>query len=168
MYLKTHLELSDISLVGWWRNEKCAAYVITFTLPMDALKAEIASKRKAVEESSLSRPTKYMRRGELERLREEQEQKARDIKKADEITRQTVAFKEQSNSDAVSLFFITLAYLVLIFGLEKSHPPVLHGRQNRRNQRNPHSIYPTRRRYVGFVPEVNPFDFLESPTRIGV
>ncbi|KAI0714381.1 pre-mRNA splicing factor [Cerioporus squamosus] len=46
---------------------------------MDALKAEIANKRKALEIPAVDgRPTKYMRRGELERLKEEQERKARE------------------------------------------------------------------------------------------
>ena len=49
---------------------------------MDALKAEIAVKRKALEipVADLARPTKYMRRGELERLKEEQERKEREEK----------------------------------------------------------------------------------------
>lgn len=72
---------------------------------MDALKAEIASKRKIVEESSLARPTKYMRRGELERLREEQEQKTRDGKKVEEAARQTAISTE---STAVSRFILNL------------------------------------------------------------
>ena len=38
---------------------------------MDALKAEIATKRKAIEVDG--RPSKYMRRGDLERLREQEE-----------------------------------------------------------------------------------------------
>jgi hypothetical protein len=44
---------------------------------MDALKAEIASKRKALENVP-SRPNKYMRRGDIERMREEEERKARE------------------------------------------------------------------------------------------
>ena len=44
---------------------------------MDALKAEIASKRKALENVP-PRPTKYMRRGDIERMKEEEEQKARE------------------------------------------------------------------------------------------
>ncbi|KAI6025783.1 Prp18 domain-containing protein [Pisolithus orientalis] len=39
---------------------------------MEALKAEIAVKRKTVESVSSSRPTKYMRRGDIERLQEEE------------------------------------------------------------------------------------------------
>ncbi|KZT29927.1 Prp18-domain-containing protein [Neolentinus lepideus HHB14362 ss-1] len=46
---------------------------------MEALKAEIASKRKALEDPVLvSRPNKYVRRGELERLREEKEMEERE------------------------------------------------------------------------------------------
>ena len=44
---------------------------------MDALKAEIALKRKTVEGNVGSRPTKYMRRGDIERLKQEEEQKAK-------------------------------------------------------------------------------------------
>lgn len=40
---------------------------------MDALKAEIASKRKALQdEISTLRPTKYMRRADIERMKEEE------------------------------------------------------------------------------------------------
>ena len=40
---------------------------------MDALKAVIADKRKVIEDETVTpRPTKYVRRGEMERLREEQ------------------------------------------------------------------------------------------------
>ena len=40
---------------------------------MEALKAEIASKRKAIQDDPIDRPSKYMKRGDLERLREERE-----------------------------------------------------------------------------------------------
>lgn len=45
---------------------------------MDALKAEIASKRKAIQNDPVARPTKYMRRGDIERLKEEHEAKVRE------------------------------------------------------------------------------------------
>lgn len=47
---------------------------------MDALKAEIANKRKALDVEPLAgpRPSKYIRRGDLERLREENERKERE------------------------------------------------------------------------------------------
>lgn len=45
---------------------------------MDALKAELALKRKALKDDPVTaRPTKYMRRGDVERLKEEQEQQVR-------------------------------------------------------------------------------------------
>lgn len=44
---------------------------------MDALRAEIATKRKAIQDDSQG-PPKYMRRGDLERLKVEREQKARE------------------------------------------------------------------------------------------
>jgi hypothetical protein len=53
---------------GWWRNEKSFAYVITLNLVlcnMDALKAEIASKRKAVEEILLLVPLNTCDEGSL-------------------------------------------------------------------------------------------------------
>lgn len=40
---------------------------------MDALKADILKKRKAREAEAASRPSKYMRRGEVEKLKEEAE-----------------------------------------------------------------------------------------------
>ncbi|KAI0648859.1 pre-mRNA splicing factor [Trametes meyenii] len=51
---------------------------------MDSLKAEIAVKRKALEIPATegARPTKYMRRGELERLKEEQEKRENKEKEA--------------------------------------------------------------------------------------
>lgn len=47
---------------------------------MDALKAELALKRKALKDDPIlaSKPTKYMRRGDIERLKEEQEEQVRD------------------------------------------------------------------------------------------
>ena len=48
-------------------------------MSLDALKAEIAIKRKATPDGS-SRPSKYMRRGDLEKLKEEQERKEREEK----------------------------------------------------------------------------------------
>jgi hypothetical protein len=57
---------------------------------MDGLKAEIVAKRKAIQDDPINatRPTKYMRRGDIEKLREDQERKAREEKDA---AKQTVA-----------------------------------------------------------------------------
>lgn len=48
-------------------------------MSLDALKAELAVKRKKPQEDG-PRPTKYMRRGELEKLKEEQERREKEEK----------------------------------------------------------------------------------------
>lgn len=48
---------------------------------MDALKGLIAEKRKNIDDDT-QRPNKYMRRGDIERLKEEQERKAQEEKRA--------------------------------------------------------------------------------------
>ena len=72
---------------------------------MDALKAEIASKRKA-RDNGPPRPNKYMRRGDIERLREEEEQKARE-----EATKKVEVEAEQATLPKVrflAIFTLTL------------------------------------------------------------
>ncbi|KAH9941359.1 pre-mRNA splicing factor [Amylocystis lapponica] len=53
---------------------------------MEALKAEIAQKRKALEvdPTNGTRPTKYLRRGDIERLKEEQRRKEKEEKETNE------------------------------------------------------------------------------------
>ncbi|GLB40592.1 putative prp18 domain containing protein [Lyophyllum shimeji] len=65
---------------------------------MEALKAELNAKRKALQEDPLlaSRPTKYMRRGEIERLKEEA--KAKELKEREEA-----AAREQEAKEAKAL-----------------------------------------------------------------
>lgn len=53
---------------------KQRSFVCTRILPMDFLKVEIANKRKAVGEDA-PHPSKYMRRGELEKFKAEEERK---------------------------------------------------------------------------------------------
>ena len=86
------------SNVGFWRKlsqqflrnrplSQPASSCLAFTSTMDFLKAEIAAKRKVLDEdpTALSgRPNKYMRRGDLERLKEEQERKAQEEKRKQE------------------------------------------------------------------------------------
>lgn len=62
---------------------------------MNSLKAEIASKRKALDNAP-PRATKYMRRGEIERMKEEEERKAREeaAKKAAEAEAESLALPE--------------------------------------------------------------------------
>ncbi|KAI0249868.1 Prp18 domain-containing protein [Lactifluus subvellereus] len=73
---------------------------------MEALKAEIASKRKALD-NGVQRPNKYMRRGDIERMKEEEERKAREeaAKKAEaEAEAETAALaKNPGTSRSVSL-----------------------------------------------------------------
>ncbi|KDQ24588.1 hypothetical protein PLEOSDRAFT_1113858 [Pleurotus ostreatus PC15] len=68
---------------------------------MDALKAEIATKRKALTEDPIlaSRPTKYMRRGEIEKMKEEQERKAREEKEQAERTAREAAQEKKVAQD---------------------------------------------------------------------
>jgi hypothetical protein len=61
---------------------------------MEVLKAEIASKRKAIQDDPIDRPSKYMKRGDLERLREERELATRQVQTSPE-----------SNPTRVSIFF---------------------------------------------------------------
>lgn len=65
---------------------------------MEALKAEIAVKRKTVEAVSSSRPNKYMRRGDFERLKEEEERRARDTK--EHTTKSVTPFQESQVSES--------------------------------------------------------------------
>jgi pre-mRNA-splicing factor 18 len=55
---------------------------------MEALKAEIALKRKAVQNDADTRPSKYVRRGELERMKEEEERRAREEKEKERAAEQ--------------------------------------------------------------------------------
>ena len=57
---------------------------------MDALKAEIALKRKTLDVPvpDGARPNKYMRRGDLERLKEEQERKEKEEREEKERERE--------------------------------------------------------------------------------
>ena len=76
---------------------------------MDALKAEIASKRKVLQDEPLlaERPTKYMRRGDIERLRQEQEQNAQDKRKREEAERGQAADTSDKPEDTrVSSFYL--------------------------------------------------------------
>lgn len=73
---------------------------------MDFLKAELNSKRKALEQDS-ARPNKYMRRGELEKLREEQERKERQAQEKSKLEAEAKAKSKQVN---VSLFDLLFNY----------------------------------------------------------
>ena len=75
---------------------------------MDALKAEIALKRKTVQNDAEMRPSKYMRRGELERIKEEEERRAREEKEkertAKEVTDRIAAAARSTQKQKVSSY----------------------------------------------------------------
>lgn len=129
---------------------------------MDALKAVIALKRKAEEENSLGLPTKYIRRGELERLREEQDQKAQENTKADVV----VASKENLSTEVSFSLYTRMS--ISETWMEYSHLPLLLQTRIRRNCLNLHLIFPMKRLYAGFGLEDSLFASLGSQTRIGV
>ncbi|TFK28210.1 Prp18-domain-containing protein [Coprinopsis marcescibilis] len=73
---------------------------------MDALKAEIASKRKQIDDPVAQRPNKYMRRGDIERLKQEQEQRALEENRQKEdaqrkVVEASLAAKAASTSTAL-------------------------------------------------------------------
>lgn len=76
--------LTCISLSNARTRRTYSAHSSTPAIAMDALKAEIASKRKALDAPTQQRPNKYMRRGDIEKLKEEEERKAREEKAAAE------------------------------------------------------------------------------------
>jgi len=63
---------------------------------MDALKAEIALKRKIVQGDAETRPSKYMRRGDLERMKEEEERRAREEKEKERAAKDAAAAAARS------------------------------------------------------------------------
>ena len=78
-------------------NSVCLDNLSPHSAPMDALKAEIASKRKTLDNAS-QRPKKYMRRGDIEKMKEEEERKAREeaAKKAEDDAQKAALLKVRS------------------------------------------------------------------------
>ena len=79
---------------------------------MDTLKAEIASKRKALQDDPLilSRPNKYMRKGEIEKLRMDREQKEKEAKAAKEQVERFTKSSVRSTSQPVHNHTLTSLY----------------------------------------------------------
>lgn len=67
-------------------------------MSLDALRTEIAVKRKTISDESLSntRPNKYMRKGELDKLKAEQERK-------EDQERRELQDKERKANEAVAV-----------------------------------------------------------------
>lgn len=74
---------------------------------MEALKAEVAAKRKALQDDT-GRPTKYMRRGDIERLQEEQQVK--EAKEREEATRREAEAEAQAVAAKASI--VSLDYTI--------------------------------------------------------
>jgi len=108
-----YLETSDMVVVvrdvaGTTKIQNLIAYVSRpspTSTTMDALKAEIASKRKVLQDEPLraDRPTKYMRRGDIDRLRQEQEQEKRNREEAEQ--KQAADATNNPKDSRVSLFY---------------------------------------------------------------
>ena len=83
-------------------------------MSLDALKAEIAIKRKATPDGS-SRPSKYMRRGDLEKLKEEQERKEREEKEKARLEKEQKEREaaEEKAKEKVSISTLCTQILVL-------------------------------------------------------
>ncbi|THH28234.1 hypothetical protein EUX98_g5947 [Antrodiella citrinella] len=78
---------------------------------MEALKAEIALKRK-LNQSDSNRPAKYMRRGEIEKLKEDQEKQEKDAREAKEraAKEQEVAANAKVSFNHHRAFAVELIY----------------------------------------------------------
>lgn len=143
---------------------------------MDALKAEIAVKRKALA-GDTERPSKYMRRGDVERLREELERKEREEKEAKQ--REERERKERQDEERRSAKVCTLVHRLhdpthrqledrpprLELG---QSPPSPRGARARRPHRSPHLTSPTKKLSVVSEPRASPSGSSASPTRTAV
>lgn len=137
---------------------------------MNGLLAEVAAKRKAITDDKLNtRPTKYMRRGEIERLREEEERKEKEEKEAKEAEEQRQ--KEELRASKVGSSISSLCQWpnsplenrllgYLLARLIQNHEMV--------SLRSliQHSISPTRKLYIVFAQRANPSGSLQNQTRI--
>ena len=154
--------------------------VLFYSSDMDALKAEIANKRKALEIPAVDgRPTKYIRRGDLERLKEEQERKAREAeeerrrqeKEREEREREEERRRKEAKKVSLGLSVVRALVRKAEHELENrtAHsvdPPLLHiQRAARPPPQRPHSTFQTRRLSVDSAPRASPFASSASPTR---
>ncbi|KAI0313173.1 Prp18-domain-containing protein [Amylostereum chailletii] len=88
---------------------------------MDALKAEIASKRKASDVGP-ARPNKYMRRGDIERMKEEEERKAREATRAAREEAERKPIKTAATSRSPSLTNNASPHPTALRSTESPHP----------------------------------------------
>lgn len=129
---------------------------------MDALKAEIARKRKAAEDAATERPVKYMKKGDLERIEREKEATKRaelDAKKEEErsLKAQTVLISR------IPMYYVQLTPSRPPKSLQLLEPPRLEIAQRQRPLANLTSR-PTRL-YVVYVQRASPSDCSARQTR---
>lgn len=85
---------------------------------MEALKAEIALKRKALQDDS-SRPSKYLKKSDLEKLREEKERQEKEAKAERERAEEEQKERAKASANAqVSLYWYCVLLLRSSFGME--------------------------------------------------
>jgi hypothetical protein len=129
---------------------------------MDALKAEIARKRKAAEEAATERPVKYMKKGDLERIEREKEaaRKAElEAKKEEERRLKT----ESVLKSRIPMYYVRLTPSRPPKSLQLLEPPRLETVQH---QRPPASLTSrTTRPYVVYVQRDSPSDCSARQTR---
>ena len=90
-------------------------------MSLDALKAEIATKRKGSDGPS-GRPTKYMRRGELEKLKEEEERRRKEEEEAARRKDDEAKSKAKIGAKVSTLHFGMSFHVYLYDLLENSYP----------------------------------------------
>lgn len=142
---------------------------------MDALKAEIAVKRKNLEADIGPRQTKYMRRGDIERIKQEQEQAAKQerAQNTQEEAAKVIA-TEQAKPDAyVSILPVLRQYIIYMSMESRSHPGRLPSRlflnpEIQAHQSPNHlSISLMRRPSADSVPKDSLSDCLPKPIETG-
>lgn len=136
---------------------------------MDALKAELLKKRKAQEAEQASRPSKYMRRGEIEKLK--QAEKSRTASPAAPGSQVKTSFPRYN----CLVSFIALSSRLLIL-LLRAHDQQAHLRLVQRHLRRyllmpraaklKGSISRMKRQYTGFVQKASLSAFSTSQTEI--
>jgi hypothetical protein len=150
---------------------------------MDALKAELANKRKALS-TDVARPAKYMRRGDIERIEQEkreQEEREKQLLKEQNIKSKSTTPAVSAPSSRSQVGTICFEHSTLISSTPENsrkrhlyHLRLHYPHPRRTSQRMIlqlqqdllRSIFLTRRPFDGFVPKASQSDFLENPTRI--
>lgn len=151
---------------------------------MDALKAEIAAKRKNLEDPGVAaRPTKYMRRGDLERLKEEEERKVQEEKRKKEeeeakLRKEAATERLRLATLKVSMHSVRSVGMRLNRGWSRSPyqsrlpEHLLLGQKTQEavlsSRKSLNSTFQTRKPFDDFVPKANPSDCSQSLTRTGV